>query len=224
MKIDNSGQILLEVMVAMSIAAVVVVLGSQLIYVSLLGNKAAQDNDIASGLLQEVFAAVQASATENWNNVYSLTHGATVYYPQKSAGKWVLVAGTESVPLNLAAYSRFFTIQNVCRDINIANKAIVGVSDSSGSAITCNNISNSRLDPSTQKIIVTVSWPGGQTKSESSYLTRWRNKICTNTNWVGGKNYPTDNVFICSGSVNTYYNDDGNVDTSTTGAIKLKSS
>jgi hypothetical protein len=222
MKINNSGQILLEVLIAMSVAAIVVVLGSQLIYVSLLGNKVAEENGVASGLLNETLVAVQAAATENWNNLYSLTHGATAYYPQKSTGKWALTAGTESVPLNFAAYSRSFTIQNVCR--NDTTNAIVGISDSSGSAITCNDISNSRLDPSTQKITVTISWPSAAAQSNSSYLTRWRNKICVNTDWAGGKNFPTDNIFICSGSVNTYYNDDGNVDTTTSGAIKLKSS
>jgi len=223
MKIDNSGQILLEVMIAIAVAAAIAALGSQLVFVSLVGNKISGDNNVASGLVEETLEAAKASAVENWNNIYSLTHGNTRYYPQKSSGKWILSAGTESIPLNTSVYSRYFTLQNVCRDI-IYPHPITGLSDSGGSAVTCNDLSGSRFDPSTQKITAYVAWPAAATSSDAYYLTRWRNQICVNTNWVGGKNYPTDNVFICSGSVNTYYNDDGNIDASTAGAIKLKSS
>jgi hypothetical protein len=222
MKIDNSGQILLEVLIAMAVAAGVAVLGSQLVYLSLVGNKISGDNNIASGLVEETLEASKAAAVENWDNIYSLTHGNTKYYPQKSGGKWALTAGAESISLNTSVYSRYLILQNVCR--NIVTHAISGISDNGGSAATCNDYVGSRFDPSTQKIIAYVAWPAAATSSDAYYLTRWRNQICANTNWVGGKNYPTDNIFICSDSVNTYYNDDGNIDATTAGAIKLKSS
>lgn len=38
---------------------------------------------------------------------------------------------------------------------------------------------------------------------------------------IGGKTYPTDNAETCFSGVNTYYNDDGNIDNSTAGSIKL---
>lgn len=221
MKVDNSGQILLEVLVAMAIAAAVAVLGSQLIYISLAGNKIAGDNNVASGLVEETLEAAQAAATGNWLDIYSLSHGSTQYYLQNSGGKWTLSAGAENIPLNHASYSRYFTVQNVCRDIS--TRAIVGVSDNGGSDLACNNISGSRLDPSTQKITAFVAWPGAATVSDTEYFTRWRNMVCAGTDWSGGKNFPADNVFT-SCSVNTYYNDDGNIDAGTAGAIKLKSS
>jgi hypothetical protein len=222
MKIDSSGQILLEVLIAIAVAAAIAILGSQLVFVSLAGNKITGDNNVASGLVEETLEAARAAATENWLNIYSLTHGNIQYYPQKSAGKWILSAGVETIPLNTSVYHRYFTLQNVCRDIS--SRAITGISDSGGSAVTCNDISGSRIDPSTQKITAYVAWPAAATSSDAYFLTRWRNQICVNTNWAGGKNYPTDNVFVCSGSVNTYYNDDGNIDTGTAGAVKLISS
>jgi len=222
MRIDDSGQILLEVLVAIAVAAVVAILGSQLIFVSLTGNKIAGSNNVAAGLVEETIEGVKAVTAENWLNVYSLTHGTTTtYYLQKSSGKWVIAAGTENTPLNYSAYSRYFILQNVCRDIT--TRVITGISDTGGSTATCNNISGSAIDPSTQKITAYVKWPGASTVSDGGYFTRWRNVICTNTDWVGGKNYPTDNVFTTC-SVNTYYNDDGNIDNSTAGVIKLKAS
>jgi type II secretory pathway pseudopilin PulG len=202
MKIDKSGQILVEVLVAMAIASVVVVLGSQLIFISLAGNKISGDNNTASGLAEETFEAARAATAENWLNVYSLTHGSVQYYPQKTAGAWTLVAGAESVSLN-SSYNRYFTLQNVCRDIS--TKVITGVSDNGGSAETCNDISGSRIDPSTQKINVSVSWPGGSVVSESDYLTRWRNKACLQTSWTsaGGSVYDCPSAF--------YGSTDGNI-------------
>jgi predicted permease len=72
MKIDDSGQILLEVLIAMAVSAVVVILGSQLIYASLSGNKNSEDGDVATGLAYEEYSAVGAAATENWSNISSL--------------------------------------------------------------------------------------------------------------------------------------------------------
>jgi hypothetical protein len=221
MKINDSGQILLEVLIAMAVAAVVVLLGSQLIYISLVGDKNSEDGDVASGLVYEDFSATAAAATENWSNITSLTAGSTHYYAQQSAGKWLLVAGTETVPLNLVSYSRYFTVQNVCRDMT--TRAITGISDSGGSAGTCTGISGSSIDPSTEKINVTVSWAGSRSASGSIYLTRWRNSACPNLNWIGGKTYPTDSLYLCSGATTNYYNDDGNVDVSTANALKLLS-
>ncbi|HTW96216.1 MAG TPA: hypothetical protein VMD74_00975 [Candidatus Methylomirabilis sp.] len=180
---ENPGQILLEVLVAMSIAAVVMVLGSQLIYVSLLGNKISLENNVASGLLEETFAAVAASATENWSNVYSLNHGAAPYSVRASGGKWSIAVGAENLPLNAAVYARSFVVQNVCR--NISTRAIAGTSDSGGSATTCENIPGSGFDPSTQKITATVSWAGAASLTGSYYLTRWRNKTCLQSAWSG---------------------------------------
>ena len=208
MKIDNSGQILVEVLVAMAIAAVVVVLGSQLIFISLAGNKISGDNNTASGLADETMGAVQAAAAENWLNLYSLVHGSAQYFPQKTAGAWALAGGVEEISLN-SMYNRYFVIQNVCRDIS--THSIVGVSDNGGAEITCNNLPGSRIDPSTQKINVFViigvpnPIPGSSAASESDYLTRWRNKTCLQTSWSAAGS----GVYDCPASF--YGSTDGNI-------------
>jgi type II secretory pathway pseudopilin PulG len=221
MKIDNSGQILVEVLIAIAVAAAVAVLGSQLVFISLVGNKISGDNNVASGLAEETIEGAKAAAAENWLNIYSLTHGNTQYYSQKSGGKWIVTAGRENIKLNSSVYSRYFVVQNICRDTS--SRTITGLSDSNGADLACGSISGSQIDLSTQKITVYVAWPGAATSSDAFYLTRWRNHVCVSTDWSGGKNYPNDNVFT-SCSVNTYYNDDGHIDNSTAGAIKLKSS
>ena len=45
-------------------------------------------------------------------------------------------------------------------------------------------------DPSTQKITVTVQWPGTGTNvgqiQLTDYLTRWQNQVFQQTDWLGG--------------------------------------
>ncbi len=192
---NNSGQILLEALIAIAIAAVIMTVGSQLIYVSLLGNKLVGDSDVASGLVEETFEAVRGAGTENWRNIYSLDHGSSNYHPEQSSGKWILVSGTEDIELNSVVYTRSFTVQNVCRD-NLT-RAVSGITDSEGTTTTCNDILGSRHDPSTQKINVTVSWSDADSLSSSEYITRWRNKICPQTNW----NSPGSGVNSCPTSL-----------------------
>ena len=209
----NPGQILLEVLVAVSIAALILILGAQLIYVSLQGSKVSSEKNAAFGLLEETFETVRNSALENWTSFFGLSHGSTNYYPQKSSGKWVVATGTESIVINAINYSRSFIIKNVCRDN--ATREISGITDSDGSTVTCADISGSSFDASTQKITATVSWPGGETLSDSEFITRWRNKTCVQADWTstgGGTNFcpatvyesqtnitPGTNLVICSG-------------------------
>ena len=209
----NPGQILLEVLVAVSIAALVLILGGQLIYVSLQGSKVSSEKNAAFGLLEETFETVRNAATENWTSFYNLSHGSANYYPQKSSGKWVIATGTESLVINSIDYSRSFTIQNTCRDNT--TREITGITDSGGSTTSCAGISGSSHDPSTQKITGTISWPGGEVLADNEFITRWRNKTCVQTDWTstgGGTNncpanvyesliniIPGANLVICSG-------------------------
>ena len=180
----ESGQLLLEILVAISVLAVIVAAGSQLIYVGMVGNKSASEKNVAQGLSVESIEAVQNAAFEKWQDIYNLTKGSTDYYPQQSNGKWAIAAGSESVVINDIAYTRSFTIQNVCRDNTTRN--ITDITDSNGSSTTACTLAGGSPDPSTQKINVSISWPDAEPFTHSEYVTRWRNKVCLQTNWGGG--------------------------------------
>lgn len=186
---SQQGQLLLEILIAISAAAIIVTIGGQIIYVSMQGNKISGDRDVAMGLVNETFEAVRGAATEKWQNVFDLTEGTTNYYPNISAGKWVLTSGTENVIINNITYNRSFTVQNVCRDTG-AQRNITGITDTSGSTATCATSSGS-YDPSTQRITAYVSWPNASAISSSEYITRWMNKVCTQTSWSAGSGVST---------------------------------
>lgn len=166
--------------------------GGQIVVVSLRGNKIATERNVANGLMQETFEAVHAAATENWINIFDRQKDVP-YHPIKNTGQlpptypsgaWVIShpsnEGSEILSINGVDYTRSFRVQNVCRD---GSGAIVGVTNSNGTGVTCTPPSN-RHDPSTQKISVAVSWPGAAALSASDYVTRWPNRAGVESTWT----------------------------------------
>ncbi len=180
----QEGFSLFEVLVAISVFAVVGVAVTQMISVSLDANKLSGRKSVGVALAQETMEAVNAIILEKWNNLYLKNKGsANKYYPANTAGScgtvtWCLVSGTQSLALNDLTYKRDIYIENVSRN---------------GSGDIVN--SGGTDDPSTQKIIVTVSWEdsaGNQlgSVSMSNYITRSRNAAASQTDW-GGAATPT---------------------------------
>lgn len=205
---DNRGQLLLEILIAVGVAAVVLSVVSQLVLVSLNSNKATVESTIAENLAQEEFKAVGAIAFSKWQNLYNLTKATSShYFATSTAGDWATSTGDEAINLNSLNFTRYFTVANVCRD------------DVSKSIITAAGVppctAGNSDDPSTQKITVTVSWPGG-TITRSDHLTRWRNQTCVQTSWITSGSGTT----TCPA---TYYDTkDAEIDTSVPGSIRLQ--
>lgn len=174
------GQLLLEILVAISALAVIGLLTSQLLLINMQSNKAAGEKNVGLGFYDETFETAKTVAAENWQNLYGLTKGSTNYYPQKSGGKWIFTQGSENIVINDITYTRSFTIQNVCR--NNSTKSVTGITDNNGIDTTC-LASGGSFDPSTQKINIQVSWPISEPISSGEYVTRWRNNICLQTSW-----------------------------------------
>lgn len=181
----QNGQLLLEVLLAISVAAIVVIIGGQIMYVSLQGNKFASERDVAVSLANETFEAVRSVSSANWQNIFSLTEGSTSYYPKKQVSTWVLeqvlTSSDDDVIINGITYSRSFTAKNVCRDTT-SERNITGITDTGGSTTTCAT-SGGSYDPSTQRITSAVNWGSVDTISSSEYITRWMNKVCAQTAW-----------------------------------------
>lgn len=185
---QKRGALLLELLIAISILAVILSVASQAMYVSLQSGKVSGESDVAVGLASEALEATRNIAEEKWQNIYTLTKGAQ-YHMVQSGNKWATSTASETITLNTATYTRYVVINNVSRDLS--TRAIE----------TSYNVAHD--DPSTQQVVVTVSWQGsGSPVTVSDYFLRWRNKVCNQTSWSGGvgsgtKNCP-DTTYVSS--------------------------
>ena len=196
-KIYNQGSLLLELLITISLLAILFSVGINVVYLSLRGNKVSGERDVASNLVSESLEATRSVVEENWGNVYNLTKNTQHYYPTNSNGKWIFSLGDESIILNGVSYARYLTISNVSRDSSTRNieSTYINIDD----------------DPSTQKVTATVSWDGGVPVVFSQYFYRWKNKICDQTTWTSGGSGNT--VKNCSDT--SYDTKDTGIDVST---------
>jgi len=204
---SNKGQSLIEVLIAISIAAIVIgasVYGISFMLSSMTSNEQRQT---ATALAEDLINKVHSIADANWLDIYNLPYkGATsTYHVVASSSLLAVATGTESITINSVNYTLYFSVENVNRDV-------------SDNIVT----SGGTNDPSTQKITATVEWlTGGNTArfQVSDYLTRWKNKIFVQNDWSGGAGaegpFTEPNNKFASSSLN--------IDTtSTPGVIKLR--
>ncbi len=108
-------------------------------------------------------------------------------------------------------FSRYFTVQDVCRS-NDTSSSIIGVAPCGSGAI---------LDPSTEQVSVYTNWlpntSGSPQIQLTNYLTRWQNQAFTQADWSGGAG--NDGPFTAPGR---FYSTSTNIDaTSNPGSIKI---
>lgn len=203
---SQAGFSLFEVLIAISVFAVIGVVAAQLIGISLQSNTTSGQKTVALQLTQETAEALDALAGESWQNIYGLSKGsANHYYATVSGSKWATSTGDELLTINDGPYKRYFYIENVSRD--------------SGGAIVSSGGAN---DPSTQKATAVASWQndGGMdigAATTTKYLMRARNAAATQTSWSGSTppSSGEDGVFG-----DNYASQDGNIATAG-GAIQL---
>ncbi|MBI3671251.1 hypothetical protein HY249_00455 [Candidatus Azambacteria bacterium] len=208
---SESGQLLLEILIAVSILAFIAIAISQVLGVSFQSSKVGGQRTVALGVAQEEMEAVRAIAKESWNNIYGVGKGvANKYHISNSAAdcgtqRWCLVAGQSSETFNGLLYTKYIYIDNVSRTGGDIDSTYSAPND----------------DPLTQKVSVAVSWQGGSIDIYE-YFTRARNSSAGQTNWTtsGQATNPTSGETASFNSA--YSSDDGNIDTATAGSIKLK--
>lgn len=180
---QNRGALLIELLVSISILAMILAVGSESVYVSMQSGKISSESDVAIGLASETLEAARSISDERWQNIYDLTKNSN-YYPVILGSKWATSTGSEIVTLNGTNYTRSFVVQNVCR--NTLSRDIMGIADSNGVATTCVT-SGGAYDPSTLKVSATISWQGsGSPVSATDFFSRWKNKACAQADWTGG--------------------------------------
>jgi type II secretory pathway pseudopilin PulG len=198
----ESGQSLVEILIAIGISAALVGSVVSTYVVSLRSNANARLSSVGTQLAQEVFDNVKAISEANWNTVYVITKGSA-HHLIISSNTFEIIPGTEIVEVNEILFTKSFIIENVERG---DGGDIVG--------------SGGNNDPSTQKVTVTVSWPiAGETADTriSGYISRNRNISLRSTNWTDGP----DNVGPFVGQ-SSGFSSSSNVDYITLpGVIKL---
>ena len=199
----NGGALLLELLIVISLLAIILYFGANATFLSMRGNKTSGENGVATSLATETLEAVRSIIEEDYQNIYGLTKSTQHYYATQSAGKWITATGDETVVLNGITYTRYFTVGNVSRDDSTRNIQTT--------------YSSTYDDPSTQKITVNVSWSGGVPIVMSEYFFRWKNKTCGQPSWTTPD--PGNTVHGCTDA--SYDSKDTGVDVST-GSIKLQ--
>ncbi|HEY4497005.1 MAG TPA: hypothetical protein VI432_02555 [Candidatus Paceibacterota bacterium] len=212
------GQSLIEIIIGSVIGALVI--GSAVSAV-LLTIRSNHDNRVvgtASSLMQDTVDSVRAVAGGGWHDLYNQSPKGSgeQYSISVAVGNFVIQSGSENVEINGVVYTRYFTIENVCRD-NSGRGSITGVTDSDGSSNGCAS-SGGLEDPSTQRITVKVDWPQGGELVNAGYLTRSDNKVTGFSDWSGEATDPPE---VVTSPNNKYNTKDSNVDISNTGEIKL---
>jgi len=195
---NKNGQSLVGLLLAIAIGAIVLILGAQIIQVSLKAEEATRQKTVSFQLARESFEAAKAIAEEDWRLIYDKTVNQE-YYLDNSAGKWVLSADTQykTIALGQDAYTRWLVFNNVSRDGN-------------GDIELIYNVDND--DPSTRKATAYVEHGGIQKIVWSYYLTRWENEIGGQEDWSGGVGENFSNQ----------YTEESAVSTSTPNEIKLE--
>ncbi|MEK6877161.1 MAG: hypothetical protein AABZ49_00865 [Thermoproteota archaeon] len=202
-KKQSSGALLLELLIIISLIAIILSVGVHAVLLSIKSNKVLGERDVANALASESLEITRAITEENWENIYSLIKSTQHYQTIQSGGKWAFIAGDETINMNNILYTRYSIIDNVSRDDTTRHI------QSSYSSVD--------NDPSTQKITVTVSWLGGNPVVVSGYFFRWKNKVCAQTAWTTGGSGNT--VKLCSDA--SYDTKDAAIDV-TGGSLKLQ--
>jgi len=199
----SKGSLLLELLVAISVIAIILSFSANALFLSMRGSKTSGDRDTASTLATEAIEAVRSSVEEDYQNIYGLTKGA-YYHPVISGNKWTINnTGSEQIVMNGVTYTRYVVINNVSRDSNTRNiqSVYTGADD----------------DPSTQNVNVTVSWPDGNPVLISEYFSRWKNKVCDQPSWTAA--VPGNTVINCG---DTTFDSKDSVISITGGTLKLQ--
>lgn len=199
----REGQSLIEILVAVGVAAILFLGAASLVVPAIRTNQTAGQIQIGTALGKELLENVRAFSAGNWNSMLNLATGsANTYYLLTSTSSFTAATGTESIVVGTTTYKRSFYLSDAWRD---------------GSGYVTTTASGNTYDPSTKQVTVAYNWTGGVTTTANEYLTRNQTAVFDQTDWSGGPgtNGPlttTSNQFATSVNINY---------TSTVGSINV---
>lgn len=208
LKKKESGQALIEILVAVVIAGIIIGGVAMTIGSSLSTGKKARYVTAATNIAQENIEAVKLLGASSWIDLYCPPVGtcpgsktSSNHYKMVFADSaWQMELGEATSTVENVLYTYYFYIDNVYRNDN------GDIVESGGDE-----------DPSTQKITIIVSWSGAEDFSISEYLMRTTSAYLKDFNWLDGS---TDDEPYTSSSGN-YSTTSGDVIIDSNRAIEL---
>ena len=171
---NQKAQLLLELLIAISIFAIVSLTFVVTINTALHSDKYTSEYSTASDLLSGLQERAKSVANSDWHSIYNLTKGpcadTSCHYKivEGTSTQWEVQQGEETVTFNGVNYVRYIIVYNVERDDN------GNIVDSGGTN-----------DPLTQKVVAYVNW-SNKTREVSEYVSRSHQGLDTQTDWSGG--------------------------------------
>jgi len=172
---NQKGQILVESLIAIAVAAIILSLSAYFIQSGSQGERRSQDKFIASQLAQETFEATKVISEADWNDIwydsdYSIG-SSLAYYLKNNAGDWILTTNIDdqAIVIDGKSYQRSLVFYNVSRDTSTKNIELTYV--------------QSRNDASTRKVIVSITGEQMANTNWTFYLTRWKNDTQAEDEW-----------------------------------------
>ncbi|OGZ53572.1 MAG: hypothetical protein A3B25_00520 [Candidatus Ryanbacteria bacterium RIFCSPLOWO2_01_FULL_48_26] len=198
----NNGQFLIEVLIAAAVGAVLITAAAGVIVPALRINTQTNRAQVGAALARELLENVRVWEEGDWHNISNMaTSSANHYYLNTSSSPFSAFLGDEQISVSTTTYTRYFYVDDVYR--------------SSGDLIVATGGS---YDPSTKKVTVAYSWPQSATNTIFQYITRNRNNVFVQTDWVGGSGQDGP----ATSTNNKFSTSTANIDyASTTGSIFL---
>ena len=180
------GQSLVEIIIAISIGAILIGGATGVIIPILRSNLETRNVQTATSLAQEYLDNLQSITESDWHLIYtppSAKGPSSQFYLAPTSTTFMLVSGATSTVVEGKTFTRYFSIENVSRNLCGSSDITTNATTSCGSGPGTAGVAD---DPSTQKITATVSWPEGGSVTKTQYITRNVNKIFIQTDWSGG--------------------------------------
>ena len=184
----TSGQLLMEILLAIAILMGIAALVAGLISSSSQSSEFAQSELVATRLAEEAMETLRTvsqsndTSSQGWNLLYLPPDGSgdpitgkgsgNPYHVIQSGAKWILIAGEETITLSNKHFQRKIIVENVSRD--------------PATATIESSYNASHDDPTTQKVTVIVIPPSSLPIQIVSYFSRYLNTGSLQTNWNGG--------------------------------------
>jgi type II secretory pathway pseudopilin PulG len=153
-RVNQSGQTVVEVLVAIGVASIMLPALATALVASREGQAQQSQRLEATAMLREADEAVRSERELSWTQI--ATNGT--YHPVVSGSAWDLTSGSETVN----GYTRQIVISDAQRN-------------GSGAIVT----SGGTADPSTKRVVSTVSWttPFASSVSSEAYYHRWQGNV-----------------------------------------------
>ncbi|MEK7181275.1 MAG: hypothetical protein AAB738_03020, partial [Patescibacteria group bacterium] len=160
---NRKGQSLLEALLAVAVGVILIGVMVVVIAPTLKINTETNEAKIGATLGRELVENLRVVGERDWHNIDTLATGTSnLFYVTSTNTLLVATSGFQNITIGTTTYTRYFYIEDVCRD----SSGNVSTSSPSATSI-CENLPlpNLKSDPSTKKATVVFKWPQSATNT-----------------------------------------------------------